>query len=240
MLKVEKVGRCFEKICIDEFFLVTQRSRWECILRFRITKLISSGAKCQSFVMKVTHAPLYHSVGHFFVNGARNLEVKAWRTRPVPSRFHKPATFLLPRCAERAWHVFMRAAAIRLTMRFLILQDTCLRRCAGSASTKTNDEVGLGVCRLTEISFSGLLFYSFSLLPCSWLLRSVLLSFSSLHRSRFCSAKRVIIFFNAAAASIVTIGLNEHPFSFSFSYLYTLARNINFAVKKGGKRETNV
>lgn len=240
MLKVEKVGRYFEKICIDEFFLVTRRSRWECILRLRITKLISSGAICHSFVMKVTHAPLYHSVGHFFVNDARNFEVNAWRTRPVPSRFHKPATFLLPRCAGRAWHVFMRAAAIRLTMRFLILQDTCLRRCAGSASTKTNDEVGLGLCRLTEISFPGLLFYSFSLLPRSWLLRSLLLSFGSLHRSRFCSAKRVIIFFNAAAASIVTIGLNEHPFSFSFGYLYTLARNINFAVKKGGKREMNV
>lgn len=186
--------------------------------------------------MEVTHAPLYHSVGHFFVNRARNLEVNAWRTRPVPSRFHKPATFLLPRCAERAWHVFMQAAAIRLTMRFLILQDTCLRRCAGSASTKTNDETGLGVCRLTEISFPGLLFYSFSLLPRSWLLRSLLLSFSSLHRSGFRSAKRVIIFFNAAAASIVTIGLNEHPFSFSFGYLYTLARNINFAVKKGDRK----
>lgn len=182
--------------------------------------------------MKVTHAPLYHSVGHFFVNRARNLKTNAWRTRPVPSRFHKPATFLLPRCAERAWHVFMQDAAIRLTMRFLILQDTCLRRCAGSASTKTNDETGLGVCRLTEISFPGLLFYSFSLLPRSWLLRSLLLSFSSLHRSGFRSAKRVIIFFKAAAASIVTIGLNDHPFSFSFGYLYTLARNINFAVKK--------
>lgn len=240
MLKVQKVGRCFEKICIDEFFLVTQRSQWECILRFRIRKLISSGAKCQSFVMKVTHAPLYHSVGHFFVNGARNLEVNAWRTRPVPSRFHKPATFLLPRCAERAWHVFMRVAAIRLTMRFLILQDTCLRRCAGSASTKTNDEVGLGVCRLTEISFPGLLFHSFSLLPRSWLF--VLCYSHSAHFivADFAQPSVLSYFSTQQLRALSRSDLMSTRFLFPSVTCTPWREILILRWKKRGKRETNV
>lgn len=66
------------------------------------------------FSLWKSRARHYITPGVFFspASGARNSRVNAWRTRLVPSRFQEPATFLLPCCAERAWHVFMRAAAI--------------------------------------------------------------------------------------------------------------------------------
>lgn len=59
------------------------------------------------------------------------------RNEIAASRFQKPATcFLLLSCVKRAWHVFT-PPAIRLTMRFLILQGS--RRRSASLSSALPD-----------------------------------------------------------------------------------------------------